>query len=77
MTSRRPWIYVGIDVLNDSGFVGGYGARELIVSAGGRPLWSRSRRAWARSEATAVDVLAMAERDGYAVHYERLEREQR
>ncbi|MCL3818547.1 hypothetical protein [Aeromicrobium wangtongii] len=72
---RRSWIYVTTDPVNHSGFVAGYGARELIAAAGGRPLWSRSRRAWATSEATAIDVLAAAEHQGYAVRYERLERD--
>lgn len=70
--SARPWIHVVIDPVNHSAFVAGWKARELVVSCGGRPLWSRLRRAWSTSEQTAIDVLAMAERDGLAVRYERV-----
>lgn len=70
--STRPWISVIIDPVNHSAFVGGCKARELVVSCGGRPLWSRARRSWSTSEQTATDVLAMAERDGLAVRYERV-----
>lgn len=69
----RPWISVAIDPVNHSGFVGGYyRSREYVEMCGGRPQWSRRRRAWATSEQTARDVLAMAESDGLAVRYERI-----
>jgi hypothetical protein len=70
--TRRPWIYVSIDPVNHAAFVSGWKARELVATCGGRPLWSRNRRAWSTSEATAKDVLAMAESDGFAVRYERI-----
>lgn len=72
MNSRRPWISVAIDPVNHSAFVGGWKARDLIISCGGRPMWSRQRRSWSTSEQTAIDVLAMAEIDGFAVRYERI-----
>lgn len=68
----RPWITVVIDPVNHAAFVSGWKARELVMSCGGRPLWSRRRRSWSTSESTAIDVLAMAERDGLAVRYERI-----
>ena len=73
----RPWISVTTDPVNHCGFVSGWKAREYVVNCGGRPLWSRLRRAWSTSEQTALDVLAMAEYDGLAVQYERLERDAR
>lgn len=69
---RRPWISVVIDPVNHTAFVGGWRAKELVEACGGRPLWSRRRRSWSTSEATAIDVLALAERDGLAVRYERV-----
>ena len=68
----RPWVSVVIDPVNHAAFVGGWKARELVVACGGRPLWSRRRQSWSTSEKTAIDVLAMAERDGLAVRYERI-----
>lgn len=73
--SRRPWIYVTTDPLNHSGFVKGWGARELIIELGGKPIWSRRRKSWSTSEGTALDVLAAAEHKGYAVQYEQLRRD--
>lgn len=72
---RRPWVHVSTDPVNHAGFVGGYKGYEYIVQCGGRPIWSRRRKAWVTSEQTALDVLAMAENDGLAVSYERLERD--
>lgn len=71
----RPWIYVSTDPLNHAGFVRGFKAFDYITSCGGRPIWSRRRKTWCTSEQTALDVLAMAESDGLAVSYERLERD--
>lgn len=73
--SPRPWLRVEIDPVNHSAFVSGFKPYEYIVKAGGRPLYSRRRKAWSTSEKTARDVLAMAEYDGLAVQYERLERD--
>jgi hypothetical protein len=70
--TRRPWITVVIDPVNHAAFVSGWKARELVETCGGRPLWSRRRRAWSTSEQTATDVLALADRDGLAVRYERV-----
>ncbi len=72
--SGRPWIKVMTDPVNHSGFVSGWGSRELIVRCGGKPIYSRRRKAWSTSEGTALDVLAAAEHDGYAVEYERVQR---
>lgn len=73
--TRRPWITVAVDSVNHSAFVSGYRSREYVEQCGGRPLWSRRRKAWATSEQTARDVLAMVESDGVAVRYERMERD--
>jgi hypothetical protein len=72
MNRSRPWISVAIDPINHAGFVGGYKSREYVERCGGRPIWSRRRKAWATSEQAATDVLAMAEDDGLAVRYERI-----
>ena len=71
----RPWLRVWTDPLNHSGWVKGWGARELIIQHGGKPIWSRRRRAWSTSEGTALDVLAAAEHEGYAIQYEQIKRE--
>lgn len=75
--SRRPWIKVVVEPVNHAAWVSGWKAYELIVGCGGRPIWSRRRKAWSTSEHTAVDVLAMAELDGYAVQYELIGRDAR
>jgi hypothetical protein len=73
---KRPtFIYVTTDPVNHVGWVSGYGARELIEECGGRPLWSRTRKAWNTSEATAIDVIAAAGHRGFAISYERLDRD--
>lgn len=64
-----PRLYVTVDPVNDAAFVRGWNARELIVNCGGRPLWSRTRRAWSTCEGTAVDVAALAGAEGYDVSY--------
>jgi hypothetical protein len=70
----RPWIHVQVDPVNHAGFVSGHGSRALIVSCGGKPQWSRRRKAWCTSESIALDVLALAEHEGYAVDYTQVTR---
>lgn len=60
-------ITVTIDPASDFGSVSGWKARELVISCGGRPIWSRRRKAWCTNERYACDALAAAEADGYSV----------
>ena len=69
MSGRRQWIRVSSDPVNHAGFVSGWGSRDMIVACGGRPMWARHRKAWATSESIALDVLAMAEHEGYSVEF--------
>ncbi|WP_375003714.1 hypothetical protein [Aeromicrobium sp. CTD01-1L150] len=58
----------------DTTWVAGYGSRELIVTCGGKPMWSNRQRAWMTSRKVGADVVAMAERDGYDVSLELVSR---
>lgn len=60
-------IRVVIDPVNDFGSVAGWKARELVIRCGGRPIWSRRRRAWCTNERYALDAIAAAEANGYSV----------
>ncbi|NRQ51555.1 hypothetical protein [Aeromicrobium stalagmiti] len=69
---RDGWIKVEIDPVNHSAFVSGWKAKSYIEQCGGRPLYSRRRKAWSTSENTARDVLALADHDGCGIHYANL-----
>lgn len=60
----RPVLTIEIDGINHAAWVRGWKAGALVVACGGRPSYSRTRRAWATSESVARDVVAMAEHDG-------------
>lgn len=57
-------ITVSIDPANHVAWVQGWRAYWLIELCGGRPLWSRRRKAWNTSEHVARDVLAFADLHG-------------
>ncbi len=69
MSTRRSWIRVTVDPVNNTGTVAGWNAKELIVECGGRPMWSRMRNAWCTSERVASDVIAVAESRRIAVQF--------
>lgn len=53
-------------------YVHGHGSRELLTEMRGRsPLWSSLTRAWATTERTARDLIAVAEARGFEVMIER------
>ncbi|MDO9378637.1 MAG: hypothetical protein Q7T56_07290 [Nocardioidaceae bacterium] len=64
---RRPWISIEIEPDSRVAWVSGQNVRPLIERAGGRPLWSATRRAWNTSSEVGRDLLAVAEHAGYAV----------
>lgn len=66
MTHVRKIVII-IDPANDFGSVAGWHAKDLIVRCGGRPIYSRRRKAWCTNERIASDVLAAAEADGCSV----------
>ncbi len=69
MTARRAWLRVTVDPLNHSATVAGWQAKEFIEECGGRPIWSRTRKAWCTSESIASDVLALAQAEGRRVTF--------
>lgn len=49
-------------------YVSGYGSRQLLTELRGRPpVWASRRRAWLSTEATARDLVAVAESRGWGV----------
>lgn len=55
-------VSIVIDELNHSGYVRGYGARELVELVTGRPaFWVARQKGFGVSESTARDVACAAE----------------
>lgn len=54
----------------DTVFITGYRSRELIYAVGGKPLWNRTYQAWMTGVRRGSDVIALAELEGYEVHYD-------
>lgn len=49
-------------------YVSGYGSRAMLTELRGRPpVWATRCRAWVTTEATARDLIAVAEARGYGV----------
>lgn len=69
MRTPKKWITVIIDPTNHSASLSGLRVKELIEQCGGRPMWSRRRRAWCTSESVASDVLALADADNYGIRF--------
>ncbi|MFY0406910.1 hypothetical protein [Solicola sp. PLA-1-18] len=67
---RRPWISIEIEPGSAVAWVQGQNVKPLIEQAGGRPLWSATRRAWNTSADVGRDLLAVAEHAGYAVAFD-------
>lgn len=52
-----------------AGYVKGYGARELAIAAGSRPVWSSFERAWVVAPHCLADIMALAEHQGRRVEW--------
>lgn len=63
MRTKRLTVVIG----DNWAEVSGWQARELLVELGGRPVWSRRRRAWATTSSLGRDVVCLAEDHGYVV----------
>lgn len=55
--------------IDAGGYVAGYGSREIVVAAGGSPIWSPRQRAWSCAAHRLSDVLALAEHQGRRVEW--------
>lgn len=59
---RRPTLEVTLTDTKMCAYVRGYGSRELLTSLRGRPpVYATKHRAWVTTEATARDLVALAE----------------
>lgn len=66
---RRRHLRVRLSEANDWASIAGFGAKDLVEEAGGRPIWSNIQRAWMTNTRVATDALAIADRRGWSVTY--------